>query len=124
MFDLLKILKLDSLFNNLIGFIETKIEFYKLQLKEEAARTLALLLFLYFISLAGLLFLIFLSFFFVALLNHFFESQYLGFLIMALFYLVSGIILYIFRKEIFLKRTFSHFLPEEGKKSEAEPIKE
>jgi uncharacterized membrane protein YqjE len=109
MFDLFKLFKIDNIFNSLTGFIETKIEYYKLQFREEVARTFAMLIFAFFMSMIMLLFLIFLSFFLVAFLNSAFSSQYLGFLIIAVFYLLLGIILFVFREKLIFEKIHREF---------------
>ena len=109
MFDLFKLFKLDNIFNSLTGFIETKIEYYKIQFKEEVARAFAMLIFMFILSMLALLFFIFLSFFLVVIINSAFSSQYLGFLIMAIIYLLLGSILFIFRKKLVFNNVYREF---------------
>lgn len=109
MLDILKLLKLDNLFENLTAYIETKIEYYKIQFKEEVARALSILIFIYLLSLIAVIFLIFISFFIVVMLNHLFSSQYLGFLIVAGFYLLAGILMYVNREKLIYSKVFEEF---------------
>ena len=109
MFNLLKLLKLDNIFDSLTGYLETKIEYYKIQFKEELAKALAILIFIFLMSVVMLLFLIFLSFFAVAFLNHMLQSQYLGFLIMAFIYLILGLFIYVYRENLIFGRVFREF---------------
>jgi hypothetical protein len=118
MFNILKLLKLDSILDSLTGYIETKIEYYKIQFKEEIARALSLLIFVLLLSIVMLLFLIFLSFFAVALLNHLFGSQYLGFLIMAFIYLILGLIIYVFRDNLIFGKVYREFFKDNSPKNE------
>ena len=118
MFNILKLLKLDNIFDSLTGYIETKIEFYKIQFKEELARALAILIFIFLISLVLLLFLIFLSFFAVAFLNHVLQSQYLGFLIMAFIYLILGLFIYVYRENLIFGRVVKEIFREKTEKDE------
>ena len=77
----LDIFRIKSIVNALIGFIETKVELYKIQFKEEIAKALSILALVIIFSMVGMLFVLFLSHFISRLLNDLFESQYLGFLI-------------------------------------------
>ena len=118
MFNILKLLKLDTIFDSLTGYIETKVEYYKIQFKEELARALAILIFVFMISMVLLLFLIFLSFFAVAFLNHVLQSQYLGFLIMAFIYLIVGLFIYVYRENLIFGKVFKEFFKEKSHKDE------
>ncbi len=106
MFNILKLLKLDNILDSLTRYIETKVEYYKIQFKEELARTLSILIFVFLISMVLLLFLIFLSFFAVVFLNHVLQSQYLGFLIMSFVYLILGLFIYVYRESLIFGRVF------------------
>jgi uncharacterized membrane protein YqjE len=116
MFDLLKLLKLDNIFDNLVGFIETKIELYKIQFKEEVARALGVMILLIILLQVAMLFLIFISFFFVAILNSFISNQNAGFLIVSSVYLVLGVALYLFREKLIFNYILKEFF-KEAKKS-------
>ena len=109
MFNILKLLKLDNILDSLTKYIETKVEFYKIQFKEELAKALGILIFIFLMSIVMLLFLIFLSFFAVAFLNHILQSQYLGFLIMAFIYLILGLFIYVYRDNLIFKKVFKEF---------------
>lgn len=85
---------------NLMGFVEKKIEIYKIEFKEEAARTGAKLVVLFILALALFMAIFFITVGLSAILNNVFQSTYLGFLIMAGFYLLVMVIL------IFLNRSF------------------
>ena len=119
MFDILKLLKLDNLFENLVGYIETKVDYYKIQFKEELARALAILIFIYCISLVLVLFLIFISFGAVVLINHLLSSQYLGFVIIACIYLVLAVIMYLYRDKFFFNKVFEAFFNKEEDNKES-----
>lgn len=96
----LDIFRVKNIINALIGFIETKVELYKIQFKEEIAKALSILALVMIFSMVGLLFILFLSHFISRLLNDVLESDYLGFLIVTGFYFVNGIIVYLYRKQI------------------------
>jgi len=96
----LDIFRVKNIVNALIGFIETKVELYKIQFKEEIAKALSVLVLVIVFSMVGMLFILFLSHFISRLLNDVFDSEYLGFMIVTGFYLVSGIVVYLLRKQI------------------------
>ena len=96
----LDIFRVKNIINALIGFIETKVELYKIQFKEEIAKALSILVLVIIFSMVGMLFILFLSHFLSGLLNDVLHSKYLGYLIVAGIYLVMGIIVYLIRKKI------------------------
>ncbi len=90
-----------KIIKTLVDYLETKLEIYKLQLKEEVARALTAIVLMILYSMIGLLFILFLSLFISQALNGVLESQYLGYLIVAGFYLILGITVYKLRKKIY-----------------------
>jgi uncharacterized membrane protein YqjE len=114
----LDIFRIKNIVNALIGFIETKVELYKIQFKEEIAKALSILVLVIIFSMVGMLFILFLSHFISRLLNDLFDSQYLGFLIVTGFYLVSGIVVYLFRVRIADSITNMMFQEEDTEKDE------
>jgi uncharacterized membrane protein YqjE len=96
---ILKFLKLDGLVNNLTGYIETRIELMKYEVKEDIARAVSkMAMFL----LLGLLFTFFLLFISVAIATKIGESigNFAGFGIVASFYLVMLLLAFILRESI------------------------
>jgi uncharacterized membrane protein YqjE len=65
-----------SIVNTLISFIETKLEIYKIQLKEEAAKFFTLIVLIIVFGLIGLLFILFLSFFIAEIINALFVHRF------------------------------------------------
>jgi len=96
----LDIFRVKNIVNALIGFIETKVELYKIQFKEEIAKALSVLVLVIIFSMVGVLFILFLSHYLSTLLNNVFDSDHLGYLIVSGFYLILGIIIYQMRKKI------------------------
>lgn len=95
----LKFLKLDSLIENITGYVEARIELTKLELKEDAAKTLSkVLLFL----LMGVVFTLFIVFISVAVANLIAEhvGAFGGFAIVAGFYFLVSLLLYAFKDAI------------------------
>jgi uncharacterized membrane protein YqjE len=97
---LFSFLNLDSIVENLSGFVEKKIEIYKIEFKEEAARAGAKLVVMFVLALALFMAVFFFTVGLAAILNNVLESTYLGFLIMAGFYLLIVVVF------IFLNRSF------------------
>jgi uncharacterized membrane protein YqjE len=96
-------LKLDRIINNLIGFVENRIELLKLELREEAAETGAKLLILASFAILLLFLTIFLSFFLSDYLNDILESRYWGYGIVSGFYLFLILLLALLQKPLNLK---------------------
>lgn len=113
----LDIFRVKNIVNALIGFIETKVELYKIQFREEIAKALSTLALVIVFSMVGMLFILFLSHFISRLLNDIFDSDYLGFMIVTGFYFVSGIVVYFLRRRIADSITNMMF-PDEGTENE------
>jgi len=96
----LDIFRVKNMINTLIGFIETKVEIYKIQFKEEIAKALSVLVLLTIFSMVGTLFILFISHFLSQLLNDLMGNHYIGYLIVSGLYLVIGMIIYLLRKKI------------------------
>lgn len=94
------IFKVKNLFDSLMGYIDTRVELYKIQFKEEAAKVLVIAVFAMIFSMIGLLLILFLSLFVSEVLNTLFESRFIGYLISCLFYLLLGILVYLMRDKI------------------------
>ena len=83
---------IDRLIDHLIGFVETRFEILKLEAKEESVKVIARLLTMAVIVLFGTLFFIFFSFALAIYLNQVTGSPYMGFVILAAFFLLLWII--------------------------------
>lgn len=95
----LKFLKLDSLIDNLTGYVESRIELTKLELKEDIAKSLSkVLLFM----LMGAVFTLFVVLISVAVAHLISKSlgAFGGFAVVAGFYLLLTLLLYAFRDSI------------------------
>ena len=92
--------KVKNLFDSLMGYIDTKVELYKIQFKEEAAKVLVIAVFAIIFSMIGLLLILFLSLFASEVLNSLFDSRYLGYLIICIFYLLLAVLVYLLRDRI------------------------
>ena len=90
---ILKLFKLDKLFENLTGYIETQIELVKLDLKEQAQEGLENIFQVVLMMFLASFIVLFLSFGLSILLNSILNSDYLGYLVIAFVYLVLFIII-------------------------------
>jgi hypothetical protein len=91
--DFLKLLKLDALVDNIKGYVETKIELLKLEAQEKIAHLITVVLLIMTLVFFGTLAFMFLNLALGGFLNEVLKSQYLGYLIVGLFYLFLMIIL-------------------------------
>lgn len=96
---LLKFFKLDGLVNNLTGYVETRIELLKYEIKEDMAKAISKLA---IVLLVALLFTFFLLFASVSIAIKIGEAwgTFAGFGIVAGFYLLLLLIILIFRDSI------------------------
>lgn len=93
---ILKFLKLDSLIENITGYVEARMELMKLEIKEEVAKGLARVLLFMVLTVVFSLFIVLIS---IAVAYKIGESlgTFGGFAIVAGFYLLIGILLVLFR---------------------------
>lgn len=98
----LKFLKLDNLIQNLTGFVETKVELMKLEIKEDLAKGLSRVAVFIVVAFTFVLFIVFFS---VALAFKLSESMgtFGGFAVIAAFYLLLAIVTFLSRGTIFNK---------------------
>jgi uncharacterized membrane protein len=96
---LVKILKLENLLSNLTGYLETRIELLKIEIREDVARALAKVSILVMLMFVVFLFVLFTSMA-IAYQIGISLGMVAGFGIVAGFYLLMVLILYIFREGI------------------------
>jgi uncharacterized membrane protein YqjE len=112
---LLKFLKVENLVHNVTGFVESKIELFKIEIREEVAKVTSTALMIALILLLAVLALLFLSFGLAGYLNDVYQSIHVGHWIVAGIYTLIGLILLIFRRKI--AHSFEKYLLEHaGKK--------
>ncbi len=85
---LLSFLKVDSIFEDIVAIVEAKVELLKIELKEEAAKTASKIISAVFLGIMVFLIVIFLSVTIASLINYFMESNYWGYAIVTLFYIL------------------------------------
>ena len=98
--------KLDSLLDHLTAFIESKVDVYKIELREEASKALSKMMAGLLLFSLGWFFIMFLSiaagYYFSALLGSFFY----GFLIISGVYLLFFTLVFLLKKQLGLKEFF------------------
>lgn len=95
-----KLLRLDNLVENISGYVDTRVQLLKIEIKEDVAKVLSKGLVQGSIFLVGLLFLFFVSIGLAQYLNTYFENSFEGYLIVSGFYFLLFVGLIIFRKSI------------------------
>jgi uncharacterized membrane protein YqjE len=107
-----RFLKLDSFISNLSGYVESKVELVKLEIREDVARLLSKSIVYGVIILLAFLFLIFFSIGIAQYMNTFFEDSFAGYLIVALVYAITFFLFLLFRKSIYksFERRFSEMI--------------
>lgn len=107
---IIKLLKLDKLFQNLTGYIETQIELIKLDLKDQAAESIQKLIQVIIIMLFAFIFIIFISVSAAVGINLLAESKLMGYLIVAAFYFVIVLIFLFDKNTKFGKWVYGKFI--------------
>lgn len=95
-----KILHLDNLMESASGYVEARLELYKMEIREDVARVLSRTIIYLAIGLMGFLLLLFLSFGLAHFLNRYFAESYTGFWIVAGIYGVAFLVFLALRKNI------------------------
>jgi uncharacterized membrane protein YqjE len=97
--NIIKFLNLDGIIGNLTGYVETKVELMKLELKEDLAKALSKVAVYALLTFAFTFFMFFLS---IAAAYAISESMgsFAGFAIVAAFYLLLAVIIYLLRKTL------------------------
>ena len=97
-----KFFKVDSLLNNLSGYVETKFELLKIELREDLAKNLSRVILYVLVTFMFALFITFLSIA-TALVLSSHLGTFAGFSIVSAFYLLVAIILLLSRDRIIAK---------------------
>ena len=125
-------LNLANLFDGLSKFIELKMEIYQLKLKEQLVIIISSIAALTLILSFGLFVLFFLSLALGSYLNGVLKSDFLGFGIIAILYLILGVILVLSRNKLITNHLFQAFFSdtltqssdEQDENSEDEDLRE
>jgi uncharacterized membrane protein YqjE len=98
---LLKFLRLDNFVHNITGYVETRIELMKVEIREDVSKVVARGLVSIALFLIGLMFLVFFSAGLAHYINGFFDKPYAGYWSVAGMYAALFLILLIFKKKIY-----------------------
>jgi predicted membrane channel-forming protein YqfA (hemolysin III family) len=98
-----KFLRLDNLIENLSGYVETRVELVKMEVREEIAKVISHGLMIGVVFLPGLLFLVFISIGFANQLNVYYGDSSTGFWVVSGIYGLAVLLIVLLRKKI------SHF---------------
>lgn len=90
-----------KLISTLIEYIETKVEIYKIQVREEAVKAFTAIILVIVFLMIALLFILFLSLFIAEIINQLLSNRYYGYLIVSGIYIIIGVIVYVSRKKIY-----------------------
>lgn len=99
-------LGVDNLLDHLTGFIEAKVEIYKIEFREEAVGGLSKLLVGLLLFSFGWLFILFLSMAGGFYLGKVLGNDFLGFLIISGCYLLLFVVIFFFKDQLGLERFF------------------
>jgi uncharacterized membrane protein YqjE len=106
---ILKFLHLDNLFDSASGYVEARLELFKMEIREDVAKVLAIALVYIAIGLFGFLLLMFFSIGLAHFLNSYFSYSYIGYWIVAGIYGVAFLVFLIFRDSLY-QNFERHFL--------------
>lgn len=96
----MKLFDLNKIIDTFTGFLETKIELMKLDAKEELSGLIAKALIFLFVFVLAFLTLLLFSLGLSSVLNSYFGSSYLGFLIVGVIYLTLALLVYSQRRTL------------------------
>ena len=97
---ILKFLRLDNFVQHLTGYVETKIELMKVEIREDVTRAVARGLVIMVLFLVAFMFLIFFSVGLAHFINQYLGTAYAGYWTVAGIYAVTFLMLAVFRKNI------------------------
>jgi uncharacterized membrane protein YqjE len=97
---ILRLFKLENVLQSVTGYVETRVELFKLEIRTDVAKAISRAMALLFLSFLAFLFLLFLSIGLAFFMNSIFESQHIGFFILAVVYGVLFLVFYLTRKSI------------------------
>lgn len=95
--------RIDELLKNVVGYLETRLELIKLEIRAELAKIITKLLLFTLIMLVFAMFMIIGSITLGMYLNHLLESQFLGMVIVSGIYFLLLLFLYLTRNSAFWK---------------------
>ena len=115
---LFKFLKIDSIIEHLTGLIETRLELAKIELKEEVSKIAARVIALITLGFLAVMIVIFFSIWIAALLNSLIGSMWAGYGIVTGFYVLTLVLLIVFRVDIVLQSKIEDILIDDDSEEE------
>jgi hypothetical protein len=100
-FDFLKMFNLEGITDNVKGYFDSKIQMLKLEAQEKISGIITTILVMVLVLFMGMMTLVFFSLALGNYLNSLFDSSYIGFGILALFFLVLVIVVILSKKLIY-----------------------
>lgn len=97
-----KFFKVDSLLSNLSGYVETRIELAKIEVKEQVGKGLARVVTYSLVAFLAAIFFVFVSIAGALLLGQILGPA-MGFLIVGVFYLIVGVVVWLSRHKLIRK---------------------
>ena len=113
---ILKFLRLDNIIQHMTGYVETRIELMKAEIRDDVVLAISRSMVMVALFFMGFLCLIFFSIGLAQFLNRFFEESYAGYWSVAGVYGATFLILLVFRKSIY--QYFEHKLVQLIKRKE------
>ena len=98
-----KFLKLDGLIENVSGYFEARVQLLKIEVREDVAKAMTRALMFGVILLLAFLFIVFFSIGLALFLNRYFNDTFVGFWIVAGFYLLLFLLAFVMQKQIHQK---------------------
>jgi uncharacterized membrane protein YqjE len=98
-----KFLKLDGLIENVSGYVEARVQLLKIEVREDVAKAMTRALMFGVILLFAFLFIVFFSIGLALFLNRYFHDSFIGFWVVAGFYLLLFLLAFAMRKQIHQK---------------------
>ncbi len=95
-----KMLRLDNLMGNLTGYVEARLELFKIEIREDVAKALSKALIYGVITVFAALFLLFFSVGLAHFINGFFAQPFVGYWIVAGIYALALVLVILFRKDL------------------------
>lgn len=96
----MKIFNIDRLLESLTGYLETKIELFRLDVEDEIQKVIAKAIILVIVVICVFFALFLISISLSQFLNALFDSRFLGFMVVAVLYLAFGGIVYSKRERL------------------------
>ena len=97
---IVKFLRLDSLISSFSGYVETRLQLYKMEIQEDVGKALSKALVLVVLGFFGFLFLVFFSIGLAHFLNQFMGASFAGYWIVSGIYALAFLLVILFRKDI------------------------